>query len=644
MTFASFGLKADLLQGVADMGFTQPTPIQLDAIPPAMEGKDVLACAMTGSGKTAAFLLPILNRLADQPPGVTRCLVLAPTRELAAQIHEHLVQLAGHTRMTGAAVFGGVAAGPQEKAFKKGVDILIATPGRLLDHLAEPYGKLDGLEILVLDEADRMLDMGFLPDVRRILSQLPPGPKQTLFFSATLPGPIIELAREMLHEPSAINVERQAAPATGVEQATYPVQEELKPWLLLELLRREEIKNVLVFTRTKHRANRLADFLTRHGVSCDRIHGNRSQVQRTLALANFKSGKTRVLVATDIAARGIDVEALSHVINFDVPNVPDDYIHRVGRTARADAIGDAFTFVSREEHGDLMAIERAVGRRLPQRMLADFDYDQKPEESLEIPLAERIANLRARRAEERARAKEKAERKARAAEEQARAREKRPEAGAGAGQRAAAPGSPAAHAGNGANAANAAGATAKGHNGKHPGGSRRPDAGARRQDGSQPAGPRRGDRNERHERKAHGGPRRADGPPRPGDRERFDRQGNGGGPRRQDGPQPGARQGGPRHPAEARRAGGGEPHRTGGGGEPPRRSGGPRKPPPPIGAMQPTTRTIILQPMGPAHDPDQQPLQQEAPGGFNRRPASWRRHAPAPPAGAPPDFDDVNDL
>ncbi len=619
------------------MGFTQPTPIQLDAIPPAMEGKDVLACAMTGSGKTAAFLLPILNRLADQPAGTTRCLVLAPTRELAAQIHEHLVQLAGHTRMTGAAIFGGVAAGPQEKAFKKGVDILIATPGRLLDHLAEPYGKLDGLEILVLDEADRMLDMGFLPDVRRILSQLPPGPKQTLFFSATLPGPIIELAHEMLHEPVAINVERQAAPATGVEQATYPVREELKPWLLLELLRREEIKNVLVFTRTKHRANRLADFLTRHGVSCDRIHGNRSQVQRTLALANFKSGKTRVLVATDIAARGIDVEALSHVINFDVPNVPDDYIHRVGRTARADAVGDAFTFVSREEHGDLMAIERAVGRRLPQRMLADFDYDQKPEESLEVPLAERIANLRARRAEERARAKEKAERKARAAEEQARAREKRPEAGAG--PRAAAPGAPGTGAnggsgGNGGNGANA-GATAKGQHGKHhPGGSRRPDAGPRRQEGSQPGGPRRGDRNDRNERKTHGGPRRADGPPRPGDRERFDRPGNGG-PRRQDGPPPAARQGGaPRHPAEARRAGG----------EPPRRSNGPRKPPPPIGAMQPTTRTIILQPMGPAHDPDQQPLQQEAPGGFNRRPASWRRNAPALPASAPPDFDDVNDL
>jgi ATP-dependent RNA helicase RhlE len=508
--------------------------------------------------------------------------------------------------MTGAAVFGGVAAGPQEQAFREGVDILIATPGRLLDHLAEPYGKLPGLEILVLDEADRMLDMGFLPDVRRILFQLPPGPKQTLFFSATLPPPIVELAREMLHEPVAINVLRQAAPATGVQQATYPVREDLKPWLLLELLRREEIKNVLVFTRTKHRANRLADFLTRHAVPCDRIHGNRSQAQRTLALANFKNGKTRVLVATDIAARGIDVEALSHVINFDVPNVPDDYIHRVGRTARADAVGDAFTFVAPQEQGELAAIERALGGHLPRWTLAGFDYEHKPEETLEIPLAERIANLRARRAEERARAREKAERKARAAEEQAKAREKRPQPGA---QRAASP--PAAP-------------------GNRPAGPRRPDAPGRA------AGPRRPEGGaprhaERQERNANGGPRRPDGPPRHA--ERNDR---GGPPRRHDAAPP--RQGGPRHPAEARRAGGG-----GGGGEP-RRSGGPRKPPPPIGAMQPTTRTIILQPMGPAHDPDQQPLQQEAPGGFNRRPASWRRKVPTPPAGAPPDLDDLNDL
>ncbi|HXO20154.1 MAG TPA: DEAD/DEAH box helicase, partial [Thermoanaerobaculia bacterium] len=412
MSFSSFKLHPGLLRAVADMGFTQPTPIQIDAIPPALEGRDVLACAMTGSGKTAAFLLPILERLETQPRGTTRVLVLAPTRELAAQIHEHLVQFAAHTRVTGAAIFGGVAMGPQERAFKAHVDVLIATPGRLLDHFQYPYAKLDGIEVLVLDEADRMLDMGFLPDIRRVLAHLPKTPRQTFFFSATLPPPIVALAREMLKNPAAINIERQAKPATGVTQAVYPVREDLKPWLLLELLRRGEIKNVLVFTRTKHRANRLADFLAKHGIACDRIHGNRSQAQRTLALARFKAGKNQVLVATDIAARGIDVEALSHVINFDVPNVPEDYIHRVGRTARAEAIGDAFTFVGQQEQGDLAAIERLVGKRLPRLTLAGFDYEHKPTERFEIPVAERIAAIRSRKAEERARAKEKAARKA----------------------------------------------------------------------------------------------------------------------------------------------------------------------------------------------------------------------------------------
>ncbi|HEY0783638.1 MAG TPA: DEAD/DEAH box helicase [Thermoanaerobaculia bacterium] len=418
--FSSFGLRAELLRGVAEMGFTKPTPIQQDAIPPAAAGKDVLACAMTGSGKTAAFVLPILERLSGKPRGTTRALILTPTRELAAQIAEHIEGLARHTRLTGAAVFGGVAIGPQERAFRQGVDVLVATPGRLLDHFQHPYSRLDGLEILVLDEADRMLDMGFLPDVRRILQKLP-AKRQTLFFSATLPPPIVALSREMLTSPVQINVERKSAPATGITQAIYPVREDLKPWLLAELLRRGEIKNVLVFTRTKHRANRLADFLDRHGIGCDRIHGNRSQAQRTDALARFKSGKLQVLVATDIAARGIDVEALSHVINFDVPHVAEDYIHRVGRTARAEAIGDAFTFASPEEQGDLNAIERAVGRRLERRTLAGFDYQQKPNERFEVPLAERIAAIRARKAEERARAKEKLQRKAeREQQEQAR--------------------------------------------------------------------------------------------------------------------------------------------------------------------------------------------------------------------------------
>jgi len=437
--FSSFGLKAELLRGVAEMGFTKPTPIQQDAIAPAAAGKDVLACAMTGSGKTAAFVLPILERLSGKPRGTTRALILTPTRELAAQITEHIEGLARHTRLTGAAVFGGVAIGPQERAFRQGVDVLVATPGRLLDHFQHSYSRLDGLEILVLDEADRMLDMGFLPDVRRILQKLPTK-RQTLFFSATLPPPIVALSREMLTSPVQINVERKSAPATGITQAIYPVREDLKPWLLAELLRRGEIKNVLVFTRTKHRANRLADFLDRHGIGCDRIHGNRSQAQRTDALARFKSGKLQVLVATDIAARGIDVEALSHVINFDVPHVAEDYIHRVGRTARAEAIGDAFTFASPEEQGDLNAIERAVGRRLERRTLAGFDYQQKPNERFEVPLAERIAAIRARKAEERARAKEKLQRKA---EREEQARRSAAPAGRGAAGPGRAPGAPA---------------------------------------------------------------------------------------------------------------------------------------------------------------------------------------------------------
>ncbi len=373
MPFTSFGLHPSLLKGIKELGFTRPTPIQDEAIPPALEGRDVLACATTGSGKTAAFLLPILHQLIERKRGTTYALVLTPTRELAAQIVEDLDDLAVHTPITGAAVYGGVGMGAQEHAFRSGVAVIVATPGRLLDHFRAPYAKLRGLEFLVLDEADRMLDMGFLPDIQRILRHIPKQ-RQTLFFSATMPGPIADLTRELLHDPATVNLARKAAPAIGITQAIYPVSGEKKAPLLVTLLDSGEIQDALVFTRTKHRADRLAAFLIKSRIKAERIHGNRSQSQRTAALAGFKSGKHRVLVATDIAARGIDVEALGHVVNFDVPKVPEDYIHRVGRTARAEATGDAFTFVSHEEEADLARIERAIGKRLPRVTVPDFDY------------------------------------------------------------------------------------------------------------------------------------------------------------------------------------------------------------------------------------------------------------------------------
>ncbi len=418
MGFTSFDLPAELMRGVTELGFAKPTVIQEQAIPPAMQGRDLLACAATGSGKTAAFLLPIIRQLMEKPRGKTGALILTPTRELAAQIHQHLEELAVHTRVTGAAIYGGVGMGPQEQAFRRGVDILIATPGRLLDHMRQPYARLDSLEILVLDEADRMLDMGFLPDIRRVLQQIP-SKRQTFFFSATMPQPIVKLSQEMLRDPATINLERKAAPATGITQAIYPVAGELKSALFLELLSRDEIRNAIVFLRTKHRTNRLFDQLERAGVPVARIHGNRSQAQRTEALAGFKSGRYRILVATDIVARGIDVEALEHVVNFDVPAAPEDYIHRVGRTARAEAIGDAITFVAPDEEADLRAIEKAIGRTLPRVTVPDFDYRQRSEERFEVPLAERIAAIRARKADERARARAKAERSGQRQEEPA---------------------------------------------------------------------------------------------------------------------------------------------------------------------------------------------------------------------------------
>jgi ATP-dependent RNA helicase RhlE len=410
MPFTKFGLHADVQRGVKDLAFTQPTPIQLAAIKPAMEGRDVLACAATGSGKTAAFVLPMLHRLMARPAvaggrRMVRGLVLTPTRELAAQILEHLESLAAHTPIKGASIIGGVGMGPQAQAFRTGREILIATPGRLLDHMRQPYARLEGLEMLVLDEADRMLDMGFLPDIRRILQVLPTK-RQTLFFSATMPAEVRQLMNEMLRDPVRIEIERQAAPAVGITQSIYPVPQHLKTNLLCKLLEGEGMRSVICFTRTKHRANRLAKTLVARGIACVPIHGNRTQGQRTAALSGFKEGQFRVLVATDIAARGIDVQDVTHVVNFDCPHVAEDYIHRVGRTGRAAALGDAFTFVSAEEEGNLRTIERAIGKRLPRVTVPDFDYKQKVQERLEIPIAERLAAVRAERDRGRARRQE----------------------------------------------------------------------------------------------------------------------------------------------------------------------------------------------------------------------------------------------
>jgi ATP-dependent RNA helicase RhlE len=411
LAFSALKLHPTLHRSVQDLGFVRPTPIQSLAIPKALEGRDLLACAATGSGKTAAFLLPILHQLVEQPKGKTRGLVLAPTRELALQILDDFRGLAKHTRLRAAAVHGGVGMGRQEKAFRQGVDLIVATPGRLLDHFQHDYAKVAGLEYLVLDEADRMLDMGFLPDIRRVLRHIP-SPRQTFFFSATMPPPIEALTRTILRNPARIALQRRAAPAKGVNQTLYPVSEGLKPTLLVELLNSADMADALVFTRTKHRADRLSHFLNRHGISAERIHGNRSQAQRTKVLAGFKAGEYRVLVATDIAARGIDVSELGHVVNFDVPSVPEDYIHRVGRTARAEATGDAFTLVAPGDEADMKRIERAVGKKLPRVQVRDFDYRARATEPLEVPRSKRIAAIRARKAADRARTAAKAERSA----------------------------------------------------------------------------------------------------------------------------------------------------------------------------------------------------------------------------------------
>lgn len=402
-TFAT--LHQDLQKGINRIGFTTPTQIQQKAIPLAQQGRDILASSQTGSGKTAAFLLPIMHRIITSRENEkkttgritpkTRALILTPTRELAAQICQHFNELAQCTDLSCAPVFGGVSMLPQEHAFRNPVDIMVACPGRLLDHFTRPYGQLPHLEYLVLDEADRMLDMGFLPDIRRVMKALPAKQRQTLLFSATLPAPIVVLAKDMLNNPASVDVERPQITATGIEHKAFRINDNLKQELLINIIDQHQIRSAIIFTRTKHRAKRLAQFLDRQNVPTDFINGNRSQLQRTKALEDFRNGKVRVLVATDIASRGIDVEAVSHVINFDVPHVVEDYVHRAGRTARASMTGYSYTLVSPDEMYDFGQIERTIKTRIEQVKLENFDYSSKPAEALEVPLAQRIAEIRA---------------------------------------------------------------------------------------------------------------------------------------------------------------------------------------------------------------------------------------------------------
>ncbi len=377
MPFASLGLPAPLVRGVRAAGYKQPTPIQQKAIPIILEGHDLIGAAQTGTGKTAAFVLPILARLLDGQPWL-RALILTPTRELAAQVETNARDYARFTDLRVGVVYGGVPIGPQERMLRnEGVDLLVATPGRLLDLHGRQSVSLEDVEVLVLDEADRMVDMGFAPDLRRILKLLPTK-RQTLLFSATMPPDLNKVAKDALVNPRRLDLAPPSRPAAGITQAVYPVPRALKTDLLFTLLSLDEVGSAIVFTRTKHGADRLARQLQRRGVSVAPIHGNRSQSQRERALSDLKRGRVQVLVATDIASRGIDVEGISHVINFDVPGTPEDYVHRIGRTGRVDAVGDAFTLMSPEEQKDVVGIERFLARAIPRVTLPDFDYKQRP--------------------------------------------------------------------------------------------------------------------------------------------------------------------------------------------------------------------------------------------------------------------------
>ena len=380
MSFNTLGLSAELLRAVSEQGYTEPTPVQSKAIPAILEGKDVMAGAQTGTGKTAGFTLPLLQRLSENPNTSARrpirALVLTPTRELAAQVGESIEIYGRHLPLRSTVIFGGVKINPQKDKLRQGVDILVATPGRLLDHISQRTVDLSQVEILVLDEADRMLDMGFVNDIRKLLALMPAnGVRQNLLFSATFSREIKQLADRLLDHPELIEVARCKTTAERIAQVVHPVDKRRKRELLSHMIGSNNWRQVLVFTRTKHGANRLAQQLDRDGLSATAIHGNKTQGARTRALAEFKSGAVRVLVATDIAARGLDIDQLPHVVNFELPNVPEDYVHRIGRTGRAGMEGEAVSLVCVDEHKLLRDIEKLLQRRIPSVTLEGYEPD-----------------------------------------------------------------------------------------------------------------------------------------------------------------------------------------------------------------------------------------------------------------------------
>jgi len=384
MEFSNFAFHPEVAAGVKAIGFLRPTPIQEQAIPPVLEGHDVMGLAQTGTGKTAAFVLPILDRLIQGPRGHVRALIVAPTRELAEQIHEVIVRMGRLTRLRSLTIYGGVGVNPQVRSLRGGVEIVVACPGRLLDHINQRTIDLSRVEVLVLDEADRMFDMGFLPAVRNIIKHLP-SRRQTLLFAATMPDDVRKLVREILRAPVTVQV-NYAAPISTVAHALYPVEQHLKTALLLGLLRHTETGSVLIFTRTKHRAKRLGQQLENAGYRAASLQGNLSQNKRQSALDGFRTGSYQILVATDIAARGIDVSSISHVVNYDMPDTVEAYTHRIGRTGRAAKTGDAFTFMTREDVEMVRSIERILGDRVERRTLEGFDY-QKPRPARDIEFA-----------------------------------------------------------------------------------------------------------------------------------------------------------------------------------------------------------------------------------------------------------------